>query len=58
MASITKKNYIRIAREIKNTPQTKEVLGLVSRLTDYFKEDNPNFQADKFFKACGYTQRG
>lgn len=49
---ITKKDYIRIAKEIKNTTATKDVMSLVLRLCDYFIEDNENFDRDKFLKAC------
>lgn len=49
---ITKKNYIRIAKEIKETTATKEMVQFTLRLMNYFKEDNPKFNDQKFLRAC------
>jgi len=47
---MTKKNYIQIAKIIKEYGDKEHILLL--KLCELFKEDNPNFDADKFLKAC------
>lgn len=49
---MTKKNYIRVARILKDTPKTKESLKIKSELMEYFKSDNPRFNSDTFNRAC------
>ena len=53
---MTKKDYIKIADCI-NRIADKETLAieggtLVVQLARIFKDDNPNFNRDKFFDAC------
>ena len=43
---MTKKNYIQIAKIIKEYGDKEYMLLL--KLCEYFKKDNPNFDADKF----------
>lgn len=49
---MTKKNYIRVARILKDTPKTKESLKIKAELIAYFKEDNTLFNSDTFNRAC------
>ena len=46
---MTKKNYIQIAKIIKEYGDKEHMLLL--KLCEYFKKDNPNFDADKFIEA-------
>lgn len=53
---MTRKDYIKIA-ECINTIADKETLAieggtLVVKLARIFKDDNPDFNRDKFFDAC------
>ena len=52
---LTRKDYEVIARIIKGMVTIMGRIdknNLVESLSDYFEEDNPNFDRDKFFKAC------
>lgn len=58
---MTEKHYILIARAIKNTKESKiaetknEGLAfLLGQLTEIFKNDDPNFDKNKFLKACNF----
>lgn len=59
----SRKDYLAISSIIRdNTTPSKPILlievgSLVSELADYFKKDNPNFDRDKFIKAC-YKKEG
>ena len=46
---MTKKHFIKFAEIIKNC-ETK--VQITKALCDYFKTQNPNFDIDKFVKAC------
>ena len=58
---ITKKHYKAIAEILKKvTDENQDVVTtlwavneIVEKLTIFFKSDNPNFNKDKFIKACG-----
>ena len=50
---MTKKNYIQIAKIIKEYGDREHMLLL--KLCEYFKKDNPNFNADKFLDAVAGT---
>jgi len=53
---LSKKYYMKFAEIIKNTEKLKNTLILddfIIKLADYFYEDNPNFDYDRFIKACG-----
>ena len=49
---MTKKNYIRVAKILKDIPKTKESLKIKSELMEYFQEDNKLFNCIKFNRAC------
>ena len=46
-----KKDYIMIAKVIKDSKFYS--ISFQKRLADEFIKDNPKFDKDKFFKACG-----
>jgi len=56
----TKQHYKEIASIIANSHDACEdegywaVEGIAEDLIDYFIENNPNFDRDKFLKACGF----
>ena len=55
---MTKKDYIKIATVLKsygnaNTKINKLVAKLVDEMATTLKQDNPRFNRDKFYKACG-----
>lgn len=53
---MTKKDYIAIAKIIYNNQfriEDIEFYNFVDDFCDYFKQDNPNFNKDKFMEACG-----
>ena len=59
-SNFTKKDYNLIARAIKDErleDESKEGLlifrDITNRLADYLEKDNPRFDRNKFFKACG-----
>ena len=45
-----KKDYIAIAKIINKFGKVEHMLLL--KMCEYFKKDNPNFDADKFIEAC------
>jgi hypothetical protein len=47
---MTKKDYIAIAKIINKFGKIEHMLLL--KMCEYFKKDNPNFDADKFIEAC------
>ena len=53
---MTRKDYIKFAEVISDIADTKTMAidggTLVIKLATIFKEDNPNFNKDKFFDAC------
>ena len=52
---MTKKHYEMIASIILSLTDDQGYIDrddLVVRLSDYFERDNPDFDADKFAKAC------
>jgi Ca2+-binding EF-hand superfamily protein len=57
---LTKKNYIEIAKCIRSIHEltkgekdnTMPVERVTQILADYFKQDNPNFNRQKFIDAC------
>lgn len=60
---MTKKDYIKIAECIKTeldfgvidkTATSVVLRSLQYRIADVFAADNPNFNCDKFEKACGF----
>lgn len=57
---MTKKDYIAIAEIIKVNTYVSDYnvlrlhpINLISDISVYLKQDNPNFDEDKFKKACG-----
>lgn len=51
----TKKDYLAIAKVINDLTNNEGDIDrddLVELLSDYFKEDNPDFNRDLFYKAC------
>lgn len=52
---MTKKDYIKIADAINDTPGLSEAVksGLALRLVIAFEDDNPRFDAVTFFEAVG-----
>ena len=59
---MTRKDYIKIAELISNIADTKTMAieggTLVVKLATIFKEDNSNFNRDKFFEACMVNVEG
>lgn len=49
---MSRKNYSAIADILKSQPDDTRKEDLIARLADYFKEDNPNFNAKAFAEAC------
>ena len=47
---MTKKDYIAIAKIINKFGKIEHMLLL--KMCEYFKKNNPNFDADKFIEAC------
>ena len=47
---MTKKDYIAIAKIINKFGRVEHMLLL--KMCEYFKKNNPNFDADKFIEAC------
>jgi hypothetical protein len=52
------RDYVKVASEMAQVLATNgdvgTMLGVVERLARVFKEDNPHFDAPKFFTACGF----
>lgn len=51
----TKKDYEAIAKVIREQSNEEGDINrdnLVGELSDYFEEDNPNFDRDLFYEAC------
>lgn len=50
----TQKDYKAIAEIIRKTYTSYDLTyrNITRRFADYFAEDNPRFNRDKFFKAC------
>ena len=59
---MTRKDYIKIAELISDIADTKTMAieggTLVVKLATIFKEDNSNFNRDKFFDACMVNVEG
>ena len=57
---MTKKDYKKIAKLLANHPCacTTQWQRFVLDFVDVLKEDNPNFDKNKFFDACGWTADG
>jgi len=59
---MTRKDYIKIAELISDLADTKTMAieggTLVVKLATIFKEDNSNFNRDKFFDACMVNVEG
>ena len=60
---MTKKNYIQIAKlirrtvELERTKQLDEPVRFITHhLANYFKEDNPRFNYQRFYEACGLIE--
>jgi hypothetical protein len=57
---ITRKHFEAIARDVKTLMSadlrwTNEPFSdFIDSLCCYFRQDNPNFDRDKFIKACGF----
>lgn len=51
----TKKDYIAIAKIIKDNTHNNNIdaTQFTNYLSEYFKEDNPYFDWDRFLEACG-----
>lgn len=49
--SMSRKDYILIAAEIKDAMDSKE--DIASHLASALKSDNPNFNRNRFIEACG-----
>ena len=50
-----KKDYVAIAKIVSDLANEEEDIDkkdLVSELSDYFKDDNPNFDRDLFYEVC------
>ena len=56
---MTKKDYILIARAFarykftNTTGEPDKVKWIINELVEILKNDNPNFDSQKFLKACG-----
>lgn len=55
--SMSKKDYVAIADAINNSTSGHSSVyclksDTIERLQEYFKKDNPNFDAEKFLEAC------
>lgn len=50
---MTKKHFKAIAEIIRNTRCVKEIAQVAIKLADYFADENPLFDRDKFMTACG-----
>ena len=48
MGGLTKKHFIKIAKIVKNSCDIKAI----DKLAEYFETENPNFDKEKFIKAC------
>ncbi len=48
-AGLTKKHFIKIAGILKSNNASDD---LINDMADYFQELNPNFDYDRFVKAC------
>ena len=48
----TRKHYKEIAEIISKIEDHKEYFRMVGQFSQYFKKDNPNFDAYKFQVAC------
>jgi len=58
---MTKKDYVAIAKNIKvqldDEPRPNQrdgMIMIIEVLTDFMRSDNPNFNQEKFLKACGF----
>jgi len=58
---MTKKDYVAIAKNIKvqldDEPRPNQrdgMIMIIKVLTDFMRSDNPNFDQEKFLKACGF----
>lgn len=61
---MTKKDYILISNRIKSTKGTYSSIiardivdDLALALAEVLRDDNPNFDTDKFLKACDFTYK-
>lgn len=67
--AMTRKHYAQFAQIIKDEQEALEVLDpnmasvakastfiMANKMATIFAQDNPRFDRDKFFKACGYDR--
>jgi hypothetical protein len=57
--NMTRKDYEIIADAIKNSHEGEGssrviAMRIANKLSSHMKEGNPNFNKDKFMKACGF----
>ena len=57
----SKKDYVAVAKALKAASTgklpTQDALRWVAiQLADYFREDNPAFDKERFLAACGFSQ--
>ena len=56
---MTRKHYVAIAEIIANnefshtTGGHNAIIAMANSMADYFKQDNPKFQPERFLTACG-----
>lgn len=60
---MTKKHFISIAKiiserlnNVQNLDTQLEAMNLASKLADYFAQENPHFDREKFLSACGVRE--
>lgn len=61
MPKFSSQTYRMVAEVISGykrpTSEDLTIAGLVGRFNEVFSEDNPQFDLDKFYKACGMDER-
>jgi len=51
---LTKKDYIRLVQILKDRQDDIKSYALINDIVDWLKEDNPNFNKEKFLKALDW----
>ena len=54
---MTKKDYIKIANALRGMEVNETFLEVVRRLCDVFINNNPRFNKERFFEACGVIKK-
>lgn len=51
---LSKKDYIKLAKILNDRKNDIKSYALINDIAEWLKEDNPNFNSEKFFEAINY----